>query len=83
MEEDADATVLQTLYLLEERLRRLEFVLHGSIKDGKQQAQVPVSKRLQRLEDSLREVTSGSGVMSDVMLLRMQRLTSAGHALDS
>ncbi|KAJ9645842.1 hypothetical protein H2199_002885 [Coniosporium tulheliwenetii] len=70
IEEGCDIVVLQTLRLLEERMRRLEFVLDGDIKDEPQQTQDSVIKRLQKLEESLLKATSGSSVIADVMLVQ-------------
>ncbi|EON64546.1 hypothetical protein W97_03779 [Coniosporium apollinis CBS 100218] len=71
IEEGCDIVVLQTLRLLEERMRRLEFVLDGDIKDEQQQqTQDPVVKRLQKLEESLHKLTSGSSVIADVVLVQ-------------
>lgn len=80
IEEGCDVVVLQTLRLLEERMRRLEFVLDGDIKDEQQQQQQtqdPVVKRLQKLEESLLKLTSGSSVIADVMLVRSYHLMQA------
>ncbi len=74
-----DAGALATLTMLEERLHRLEFLLHGSsdafgIPDL---ASTPstqsdnVSTRITKLEGNLHRLASRHGLIQDVLNLRM------------
>jgi len=68
-----------TIALLEWRLRRLEFVLNGDT--SKEQAENDTTQspanvntvlaRLRKLEQSLQQISLKSGVVSDLLTLRM------------
>jgi len=68
-----------TLALLEWRLRRLEFVLNGDASNeqvANDTTQPPSSAntvlaRLRKLEQSLQQISLKSGVVSDLLTLRM------------
>jgi hypothetical protein len=69
-----DEVTLQTLNLLEWRLKRLEFVLNGSdaTVDGSNHASGAgaVVPRMQKLEQSLRRLAGKSDVASELLKLR-------------
>jgi hypothetical protein len=62
-----------TLDLLEWRLRRLEFVLNGDANDNTHPpgSANTVLARLRKLEQSLQQISLKSGVVSDLLTLRM------------
>ena len=68
-----------TLALLEWRLRRLEFIFNGEVSNEHSAnitTQLPgsantVLARLRKLEQSLQQISLKSGVMSDLLTLRM------------
>lgn len=68
--------LIDTLNLLEWRLRRLEFALTGNIDNerSKEQApstETPVLARVKKLEHSLQQLSIKSDVVSDLIKLRM------------
>lgn len=69
-----DGVTLQTLNLLEWRLKRLEFVLNGSDatvdESNNASGTVAVAPRMQKLEQSLRQLANKSDVASDLLKLR-------------
>jgi hypothetical protein len=69
-----EEVTLQTLNLLEWRLKRLEFVLNGgdATFDESKHASgaVAVVPRIQKLEQSLRRLANKSDVASDLLKLR-------------
>jgi hypothetical protein len=75
-----DASALVTLSMLEERLHRLEFLLHGTSNSSgiPEPAPAPstrddtVSARLANVESNLRRLASRHGVVQDVLDLRMK-----------
>jgi len=68
-----------TLSLLEWRLRRLEFIFNGQVsneRSANNTTQPPgsadtVITRLRKLEQSLQQISLKSGVVSDLLTLRM------------
>lgn len=84
---DHEASALATLHMMEERLHRLEFLLHGSsnavgISDP---AQVPASSdetvcaRLFNLERGLHRLSMEHSVVRDVLDARKARRSHHGH----
>ncbi|KAL1630387.1 hypothetical protein SLS56_004914 [Neofusicoccum ribis] len=70
MADDLDEVLLQTLNMLEWRLRRVEFVLAGNIPPEKNQADAPVASRLQRLESRLSSLAGNSRAINDILQLQ-------------
>jgi hypothetical protein len=76
---DVQELLTDTLNLLEWRLRRLEFVLNGSVNDqqhSKDTTRTPsgantVLARVRKLEQALQQISLKSEVMSDLLTLRM------------
>ncbi|KAK8176515.1 hypothetical protein BC567DRAFT_227291 [Phyllosticta citribraziliensis] len=68
MADDLEELLLETLDDLEWRLRRIEFVLGGSL--SLQDADAPVTTRLQKLESSLANLASKSRAVKDVLQLQ-------------
>lgn len=76
MDGDLDELLLQTLQLLEWRLQRLEFVLHGNTEQAGTDGEATVTSRIEKLERSLQRLSSESRVVSDVLQLCMSRCHS-------
>lgn len=70
MAEDLDEILLQTLDMLEWRLRRIEFVLGGNVAAESQQTDAPVASRIQKLESRLSSVAGNSRAINDILQLR-------------
>lgn len=90
MESPNEASALATLSMLEERLHRLEFLLHGSSNAVgiPQPAPMPagrgdtVSRRLTGLQAGLQRLSSKHGVVKDVLEIReMSSSISLGRVL--
>ncbi len=70
MEADVDAVSIQTLDLLEDRLRRVEFAITGGISQSEHRGEGSVVERLQALETSLSTLATKSPTVSEIMHLR-------------
>ncbi|OMP83989.1 hypothetical protein BK809_0001373 [Diplodia seriata] len=70
MAEDLDEILLQTLDMLEWRLRRIEFVLGGNVAAESQQTDAPVASRIQKLESRLSSVAGNSRAINDILQLQ-------------
>lgn len=70
MADDLNEVLLQTLDMLEWRLRRIEFVLNGNVPPERQQAHAPVASRLQKLESRLSSLAGSSRTISEILQLR-------------
>ena len=76
--------LVDTLSLLEWRLRRLEFVLNGTLetdqtsKKDQVQPSTPVITRVRKLEHSLQQLSLKSNVAADLLKLRMTARCSIG-----
>jgi hypothetical protein len=77
---------VRTLQSLEWRLKRLEFLLTGSDAplnpktaqpNSEDDAQLPVTQRLKKLEQNLQKLASKSNVVSELIKLRKLRFDSA------
>lgn len=70
---DLDDVAYQTLELLESRLRRVAFVLDGDLRQdkSKQKRSLSVPERIQKLEDSLLNLSSKTALISEVQRLSM------------
>ncbi|KAF2139034.1 uncharacterized protein K452DRAFT_233305 [Aplosporella prunicola CBS 121167] len=65
-----DDVLLQTLDMLEWRLRRIEFVLNGNVPPDAHQSEATVAARMQKLESTLASLASKSRAISDVLHLQ-------------
>lgn len=70
MAEDLDEVLLQTLDMLEWRLRRIEFVLSGNVPPENHHSDAPVASRMQKLESRLSSVAGNSRAINDILQLR-------------
>ncbi|EKG15012.1 nuclear distribution protein RO10, putative [Macrophomina phaseolina MS6] len=70
MADDLNEVLLQTLDMLEWRLRRIEFVLNGNVPPERQQADAPVASRLQKLESRLSSLAGSSRTISEILQLQ-------------
>ncbi|KAF2843227.1 hypothetical protein M501DRAFT_994087 [Patellaria atrata CBS 101060] len=80
MEQNLTQILLETLELLEMRLRRIEFVLHG---DSDLMSNIPVKTRIEKAEDTLRNLGAKSSVVSDVAHLHSRFPDTISPQLDS
>lgn len=73
MESPFDQTATETIDLLEARLRRIEYVVHGQehATAGPEYEKASASARLERLERALHGLTIKSKVIKDLSQLRM------------
>ncbi|KAF1988868.1 hypothetical protein K402DRAFT_328186 [Aulographum hederae CBS 113979] len=67
MTQDLDDLLIQTLSLLEWRLRRIEFVLDAETNYESNPGQGTVPDRLQKLEKALQKLATNSPVVSDII----------------
>jgi hypothetical protein len=69
--------VLNTLDLLDWRLKRIEYVLNGTSPPPKEDAsgQPPVLRRIQKLETALQKLASKNETVNQVLKLRMFTLS--------
>lgn len=66
-----DKTAIETIDLLEARLRRIEFATCGQVKDAPVgNGQPSAMQRLGKLESSLHQLASKSRVVQDLLRLR-------------
>jgi hypothetical protein len=79
MDTDQDELLLQTLQLLDARLKRLEFLLDGGVQpeDGSEQT---VAQRVKKMEEAVGSLASRSKVVNDVLGLRMFILRGTGSS---
>lgn len=71
--------VMQSLQLLEWRLRRLEYVLHGQPGELKAvEGQQTVTRKIAKIEDGLAKLSSRYGVVNDLAALSMNCLMING-----
>lgn len=76
MEHTFDETALETIELLEARLRRIEYAVCGEAdKVSLTKRDVPASKRLSELEHALHQLASKSRVVQDLLRLRKHYLS--------
>lgn len=70
--------VLDTLNLLDWRLKRLEFILNGTKQMSPEDAsnQTPVTRRIQKLEQGLSRLCSKNETVSQILQLRMSSTIS-------
>ena len=68
-----DDVAYQTLELLESRLRRVAFILDGDLRqdESKQKHSLSVPERIQKLEDSLLNLSSKTALISEAQRLSM------------
>jgi hypothetical protein len=71
MENTFDKTAIETIDLLEARLRGIEFALHGQVDRASTTTdKASAAKRLADLEHSLHQLASKSKVVQDLLRLR-------------
>ncbi|KAF2454159.1 hypothetical protein BDY21DRAFT_374372 [Lineolata rhizophorae] len=72
MKDDLDSVALETLALLEWRLRRLEFILTGNedYEEQEQKTKGTIVERLHALESTFASLASKSKIMSEVQTLQ-------------
>jgi hypothetical protein len=71
MNNSFDETAVETIDLLEARLRRIEFAVCGQVKDAPaRDGQFSTVQRLRKLESSLHQLASKSKVVQDLLRLR-------------
>jgi len=71
MDKDLDSTAIQTIDLLEARLRRIEYVLHGQRETAYPDGSKSAIQRLRDLEHVLGQLIAKSKVVQDLLKLRM------------
>ncbi len=70
MEHPYDKIAIETIDLLEARLRRIEFAISGQVNDASlTNSKGSVTQRLSRLESSLHQFASKSRVVQDLLKL--------------
>jgi hypothetical protein len=66
-----DKTAVETIDLLEARLRRIEFVICGQVMEvSREKCQPSAIQRLAKLESSLHQLASKSKAVQDLLKLR-------------
>jgi hypothetical protein len=71
MENTFDSTAIETIELLEARLRRIEYAICGQVGPATtQDSNASAAKRLADLEQSLHQLASKSRVVQDLLTLR-------------
>jgi hypothetical protein len=71
MENTFDKTAIETIDLLEARLKRIEFAIRGTVDEPPSTANSPsAAKRLEDLEHSLHQLASKSKDVQDLLRLR-------------
>ena len=72
MENSFDKTAVETIDLLEARLRRIEYAICGEVNTETAAAnKEPITNRLGELEHSLHQLAAKSRVVQDLLKLRM------------
>ena len=81
MDNAFDKTAMETIDLLEARLRRIEYAVRGQVGEAVlSDNKTPATKRLADLEHSLHQLASKSRVIQDLLRLRKStRETSTEH----
>ncbi|KAG9237937.1 hypothetical protein BJ875DRAFT_108811 [Amylocarpus encephaloides] len=69
MENTFDKTALETIDLLEARLKRIEFAVCGHVKTAIQSQKRPVVQRMSELEHTLHQLASRSRVVQELLKL--------------
>jgi hypothetical protein len=83
MENTFDQTTVETIELLEVRLRRIEYAVCGQVDEATlSNNKQPISKRLSELEHSLHQLASKSRVVQDLLRLRKYTPHTYGTAID-
>jgi hypothetical protein len=71
MENTFDSTAIETIELLEARLRRIEYAIRGQVGEATtHDSNGSAAKRLADLEQSLHQLASKSRVVQDLLTLR-------------
>jgi hypothetical protein len=71
MENTFDKTAVETIDLLEARLRRIEYAVYGHVDEASMSSSKgSATQRLQSLEHSLHQLASRSRVIQDLLRLR-------------
>lgn len=76
MDNTFDKTALETIDLLEARLKRIEYAVCGHIDSATLSSDESACKRLADLEHSLHQIASKSRVIQDLLRLRTLSLIS-------
>jgi chromosome segregation ATPase len=71
MDNTFDKTALETIDLLEARLKRIEYAICGHVNPATISSDENASKRLAELEHSLHTLASKSKVIQELLKLRM------------
>jgi hypothetical protein len=70
MENTFDKTAIETIDLLEARLRRIEYAVCGQVHESALSSNKSATQRLAALEHSLHQLASKSRVVQDLLRLR-------------
>jgi hypothetical protein len=73
MDNTFDKTAIETIDLLEARLRRIEYAVSGQVGEAPgstPDSTAPIAKRLADVEQSLYQLASKSRVIQDLLMLR-------------
>lgn len=70
MDTTLDKTALETIDLLEARLKRIQYAVYGHVNHGALSGTENASTRMRQLEGNLHQLASKSRVIQDLLRLR-------------